>query len=362
MCGVGVLVDSAMGLIPVPPPSEAQMTEQLERAVRDALAVGLTSVHDAAVNGRMLDVFKKMADDGRLPIRVYAMANEETSEYWGGRFKRLEDYGRDGRLNLRSVKLFTDGALGSWGAALLEPYSDNPSTSGLMRSSEEALKQAVTKFWEDGWGVNIHCIGDRANKAVLDIFESLLQGNESTPQRRPRIEHAQIMRREDLKRAGQLGVITSVQPTHATSDMWYAESRLGPDRILGAYAYQTLLQSSPNKVLPLGSDFPVEGINPLLGFYAAVSRLDVRGESPHGSGGWFPSERLTRAQSLKGMTYDAAFASFAEEDLGSLSVGKRADYVVLDTNIMDEEGAFADILTAQVRATVVDGQILYGGI
>ncbi|KAH9921109.1 amidohydrolase family-domain-containing protein [Fomitopsis serialis] len=306
----GVLVDSAMGLIPVPPPSEAQMTKQLERAVSDALAVGLTSVHDAAVSGQMLDVFKKMADDGRLPIRIYAMANEESSEYWGGRFKRLEDYGRDGRLNLRSVKLFTDGG----------------------------LKQTVAKFWEDGWGVNIHCIGDRANKAVLDIFESLLQGNESAPQRRPRIEHAQIMRL-------------------LTSDMWYAESRLSAAQIL-----HSLPRSSPNKVLPLGSDFPVEGINPLLGFYAAVSRLDVRGESPHGSGGWFPSERLTRAQALKGMTYDAAFASFAEEDLGSLSAGKRADYVVLDTNIMNEEGAFADILTAQVRATVVDGQILYGGI
>ncbi|KAH9837926.1 amidohydrolase family-domain-containing protein [Rhodofomes roseus] len=358
----GVLVDSAMALIPVPPPSEAQMTEQLERAVKDALAVGLTSVHDAAVNGRMLNVFKKMADDGRLPIRVYAMANEESSEYWGGRFERLEDYGKDGRLNLRSVKLFTDGALGSWGAALLEPYSDNPSTSGLMRSSEEALKQTVTKFWNDGWGVNIHCIGDRANKAVLDIFEGLLQGNESAAQRRPRIEHAQIMRREDLTRAGQLGVITSVQPTHATSDMWYAESRLGPDRILGAYAYQSLLQLSSNKVLPLGSDFPVEGIKPLLGFYAAVSRLDGRGESPHGPGGWFPSERLTRAQALKGMTFDAAYASFAEGDLGSLSVGKKADYVVLDRDIMNEGAAFTDILATQVRATVIDGRVLHGGI
>ncbi|TFY52750.1 hypothetical protein EVJ58_g9837 [Rhodofomes roseus] len=292
----GVLVDSAMALIPVPPPSEAQMTEQLERAVKDALAVGLTSVHDAAVNGRMLNVFKKMADDGRLPIRVYAMANEESSEYWGGRFERLEDYGKDGRLNLRSVKLFTDGALGSWGAALLEPYSDNPSTSGLMRSSEEALKQTVTKFWNDGWGVNIHCIGDRANKAVLDIFEGLLQGNESAAQRRPRIEHAQIMRREDLTRAGQLGVITSVQPTHATSDMW------------------------------------------------------------------FPSERLTRAQALKGMTFDAAYASFAEGDLGSLSVGKKADYVVLDRDIMNEGAAFTDILATQVRATVIDGRVLHEGI
>ncbi|KAI0718483.1 amidohydrolase family-domain-containing protein [Fomitopsis betulina] len=359
----GVLMDAATALIPVPPPSEAQMTEQLERAVHDALAAGLTSVHDAAVSSRMLAVFKKMADEGRLPIRVYAMANEETSEHWGGRFERVEDYGKDGRLNLRSVKLFTDGALGSWGAALLEPYTDNPLTSGLMRTSEAALKRTVTQFWEDGWGVNIHCIGDRANKAVLDVFESLLQGNASAARvRRPRIEHAQIMRPADLQRAGRLGVITSVQPTHATSDMWYAEARLGPERIGGAYAYQTLLRASPDGMLPLGSDFPVEGINPLLGFYAAVSRLDVRGESPHGSGGWYPGERLTRTQALKGMTLDAAYASFAENDLGSLTAGKKADYVVLDRNIMNETAPFADILVAQVRATVVDGRILYGGI
>ncbi|KZT68098.1 hypothetical protein DAEQUDRAFT_790892 [Daedalea quercina L-15889] len=332
----GILVDSAMTLIPVPPPSEAQMTEQLERAIKDALAVGLTSVHDAAVNGRMLDVFKRSvcSQPQNATIRVYAMANEEKPEYWGRQFERLEDYGRDGKLNLRSVKLFTDGI-------------------GLMRNSEEALKRTVTELWKDGWGVNIHCIGDRANKAVLDIFESFMESNGTAKERRPRIEHAQIMRHEDLKRAGKLG--------GDTSDMWYAEARLGPDRIVGAYAYQTLLQSS-NGMLPLGSDFPVEGINPLLGFYAAVSRLDIRGESPHGAGGWFPSERLTRAQALKGMTYDAAYASLAESDLGSLSVGKKADYVVLDRNIMNVTAPFADILAARVRATVVDGRILYGEI
>lgn len=170
------------------------------------------------------------------------------------------------------------------------------------------------------------------------------------------------MRMEDLERAGRLGVTTSVQPTHATSDMWYAESRLGVDRIKGAYAYRTLLRSSQKAVLPLGSDFPVEGINPLLGFYAAVSRLDARGESPHGEGGWFPAERLTRSEALKGMTLDAAYASFAEEDVGSLVPGKKADYVVLDTDIMDDSVPFADILGAKIKTTVIDGRIAYGTI
>jgi len=156
----------------------------------------------------------------------------------------------------------------------------------------------------------------------------------------------------------RLGVIASVQPTHATSDMWYAETRLGPERIRGAYAYKTLLKASPANVLPLGSDFPVEGVNPLLGFYAAVSRLAVDGSSPHGDGGWFPDERLTRAEALKGMTLDAAYASFAEQDLGSLSPGKKADFVVFDRDIMAIP--VNEILEAKVKATVVDGGVVHG--
>ncbi|EED78577.1 predicted protein [Postia placenta Mad-698-R] len=339
----GVLLDTAMALIPLPPPTPQLMREHAERAMKDALAVGLTSVHDAAVNSEMIKVFKSLADGGQMPIRVYAMGNEEEPKYWGGRFEKLEDYGKDGRLNMKSIKLFTDGKL-----------------------SEAALKETVSRFWDDDWGVNIHCIGDRANKAVLDIFEALLHNDTKVAdKRRPRIEHAQIMRMEDLERAGRLGVPAVHHLTllrDSTSDMWYAESRLGVDRIKGAYAYRTLLRSSQKAVLPLGSDFPVEGINPLLGFYAAVSRLDARGESPHGEGGWFPAERLTRSEALKGMTLDAAYASFAEEDVGSLVPGKKADYVVLDTDIMDDSVPFADILGAKIKTTVIDGRIAYGAI
>ncbi|OCH91347.1 hypothetical protein OBBRIDRAFT_792396 [Obba rivulosa] len=357
----GVLLDEAMVLAPVPPRTDAQRLAYARLAVGDALAVGLTSVHDAMAGPNEVDTFAMMAEEGSLPIRVYAMRTiDEPSALLG---PRLEDYGAAGRLNVRSVKLFTDGALGSWGAALLEPYSDNQNTSGIMRIGEKELYDLIKRLWDEGWGVNVHCIGDRANKAALDAFEKIIGDDvEEASRRRPRIEHAQIMRKEDIDRAGTLGVIASVQPTHATSDMWYAEDRLGPERIKGAYAYQSLLQASQSKILPLGSDFPVEGINPLLGFYAAVARLDVRGNSPHGDGGWYPAERLTRAQALKSMTLDAAYASFAEHELGSLERGKKADYVVLDTDIMDDDVPFAEILQTRVLATVVDGQIAYGAI
>ncbi|KAK0433629.1 amidohydrolase 3 [Armillaria borealis] len=165
---------------------------------------------------------------------------------------------------------------------------------------------------------------------------------------------------QPIKRVGRLGVIPSVQPTHATSDMWYAEKRLGPDRMKGAYAYQSLLKASPGNVLPLGSDFPVEGVNPLLGFYAAVSRLSVDGTSPRGPNGWYPEQKLTRAQALKGMTLDAAYASFAETDLGSLVPGKKADFVVLDRDIMTIP--VGEILEAKVTATVIDGKVAYGAL
>ncbi|KAJ2923261.1 hypothetical protein H1R20_g13832, partial [Candolleomyces eurysporus] len=394
----GIFMDKAMNIIPAPQWTEDQMQEYFDTTVGLALKYGLTSIHDADTNSRFIAFYRKIADAGNLPLRMYLMGYSPSTEYWGNdttSFPKLFNYGKHGRLNLRAVKLFTDGqllfilpdpgcllllatpqrfacALGSWGAALLEPYSDNPSTTGLMQTRPDVLKQLVTKFWEDGWQTNIHCIGDRANKVVLDIFEELLSLPANSDDgkkfkydvrtKRPRIEHAQIFGKADLEeRIGRLGVIASVQPTHATSDMWYAETRLGHDRIKRAYAYQTLLQASPNHVLPLGSDFPVEGVNPLLGFYAAVSRLSsTSGTSPHGAGGWYPLEKLTRAQALKGMTYDPAYASFSEDDIGTLEPGKKADFVILDRDIMDDEEDYSEILKAQVRATVVDGQAAYG--
>ncbi|KAG2125151.1 amidohydrolase family-domain-containing protein [Suillus clintonianus] len=357
----GIFVDNAMDLVPSQPFSETRAMEYFTRATTDALAVGLTTVHDAMSVPEEIRFYKKCQSVEHVQLRFYLMGSVNSDDYWGDQIPRLIQHGVGGRLTVRSVKLFTDGALGSFGAALLEPYSDNPSTSGIMRVQPEALAKLVREFSTDGWQVNIHCIGDRANHVVLDIYEDMLaNASFSTDNLRPRIEHAQILTQHDIKRTGKLGVIPSVQPTHATSDMWYAEDRLGPKRIQGAYAYRAMLDASPNRVLPLGSDFPVEGINPLLGFYAAVSRLSVKGSSPHGPGGWYPSERLTRAEALKGMTLDTAYASFSEDTLGSLSIGKKADFVVLDRDIMTVP--VEDILGAKVTATVIDGEVEYGNL
>ncbi|XP_006459408.1 hypothetical protein AGABI2DRAFT_191394 [Agaricus bisporus var. bisporus H97] len=381
----GIFVDNAMDLIPIPPWTHNQMEEYFSATANLALQYGLTSIHDAQTKIPMVEFFQKKADEGAIPLRLYLMGSvalhgnnsdsdaAETAAYidsdWKHGIPRFVNYGRQGRLTLRSVKLFADGALGSWGAAMLAPYSDHPDLQGTLLQAPEVLRAAVRRFWEDDMQVNVHCIGDKANRITLDIFEELIREQDiNVSSWRPRIEHAQIIDRHDLHRFGKLGVIASVQPTHATSDMWYAESRLGPDRMEGAYAYATLLRVSGDKILPLGSDFPVEGVNPLLGFYAAVKRLAVDGSSPHGPSGWFPNERLTRREALKGMTLDPAYASFQEQDIGSLEIGKKADFVVFDRDFVDcgnEEEAScngSEILEAKVKTVVIDGRVVRGAL
>ncbi|KAG8901634.1 hypothetical protein FRC01_009794, partial [Tulasnella sp. 417] len=297
----GIFVDNAMALVDKTKPTwtRLEMLSYYNTTIHDALKHGLTSIHDAATYPLWIDFFKFVADRGGLPIRLNLMAHIDSDDYWGGRLEKLEGYA-DHRLN------------------------------------------------------NVHCIGDRANHIVLDAFEKAL--SEDTQKLRHRLEHAQILTQDDIKRVGQLGIIASVQPTHCTSDMSYAETRLGPERIKGAYAWQSLIRNGAH--FATGSDFPVEGINPLLGFYAAVTRLDENGESPHGPGGWFPDERLTREQALYGMTLGAAYAGHQEDIIGSLTPGKRADLVVLDKDIMQVPPA--EILKTKVKVTIVDGNVFYG--
>ncbi|KAF8965645.1 amidohydrolase family-domain-containing protein [Flammula alnicola] len=352
----GVFMDNAQDLIARPIMTDDDLERRFRISVESALAVGLTSLHDAGLNPESLAFFKRRVNHrGPLPLRIYGMTYfDEHGQYWGDKIKPFAA-AADERLSARSIKIFADGALRTGGAALYEPYSDDPSTNGAMRISADVLKKVVPRFLKDGWQVNVHAIGDRANGIVLDAFEVALEGvNVSTL--RPRLEHAQIMTEEDRRRLGKLGVIASIQPTHAISDMWFAQDRLGPERVKNLYAFRGLINSGAR--ITLGSDFPVEEINPLKGFYAAITRLSTDGTSPSGPGGWFPDQRLTRMEALRGMTIDPAYASFTETNLGSLIPGKRADFVILSDDIMSIP---ADrIMETKVLATALDGRVMFG--
>ncbi|KAI0081997.1 hypothetical protein K474DRAFT_1586784 [Panus rudis PR-1116 ss-1] len=353
----GILLDNAQELANVPEPSHEMLEKRFALAVRDAHRVGLTSVHDAGFKPRSLAFFRRQAEDGKLPIRIYGMTYfDETAAYWGDKVEKIIGAGNN-RLTVRSVKIFADGALRSGGAALYEPYADNPETRGFMRTDPEVLNKVIPSFLRDGWQVNVHAIGDRANGVVLDAFEAALK-DANVSALRPRLEHAQILAKKDMARFGSLGVIASVQPTHAISDMWFGEDRLGPERVKGLYAFRSIMENGAR--ITLGSDFPVEDINPIAGFYAAITRLSPDGKSPHGPGGWFPEQRMTREEALKGMTLDPAYASFSEDKLGSITPGKHADYVILSQDIMSIEPE--KLLRTKVIATVIDGRPVFGHV
>ncbi|KAH9851483.1 amidohydrolase family-domain-containing protein [Lenzites betulinus] len=351
----GVFLDNAQDLVIRPEPTYKQLQKRFAATVKDAHSLGLTSVHDAGFNPMSLEFFRREAQATTLPIRVYGMKYfDETAAYWGDAFEKIVLAGNN-RLSVRSVKIFADGALRSGGAALYEPYADNPETRGFMRIAPELLNEVIPKFMKDGWQVNVHAIGDRANGVVLDAFEAALAKANGTALR-PRLEHAQILAQKDMARFGDLGVIASVQPTHAISDMWFAEDRLGPERVKGLYAFRSIIDHGAR--ITLGSDFPVEDMNPLAGFYAAITRVSPEGTSPHGPGGWFPEQRMTRAEALKGMTLDPAYASFTEDILGSITPGKFADFVVLSQDIMRVPAE--RVLDTAVVTTVMDGKPVYG--
>ncbi|KAF9050606.1 amidohydrolase 3 [Panaeolus papilionaceus] len=353
----GIFIDGAQALISRAPPTDTDLKRRFQITVDHALAVGLTSLHDAGFKPESLAFFRRQIENGDLPLRIYGMTHfNETDPNWGQQIDPVLRKGKN-RLTVRSVKIFADGALRTGGAALYNPYHDNPSTSGVMRIPAEVLSDVIPRLMKQGWQVNVHAIGDKANGIVLDAFELGMHGvGGSLDSLRPRLEHAQIMNSKDIARLGNLGVIASIQPTHAISDMWYAEERLGPERVKDLYAFRSIIDSGAR--VALGSDFPVEVINPLKGFYAAITRLETDGSSPHGPGGWFPNQRLTRLEALRGMTIDPAYASFTESSLGSLEKGKKADYVVLSQDIMSVP--VEAVLATRVLATVIDGDVVYG--
>ncbi|HYU26012.1 MAG TPA: amidohydrolase family protein, partial [Thermoanaerobaculia bacterium] len=259
----------------------------------------------------------------------------------------LIEYG--GRLTVRSVKLYADGALGSRGAALLAPYSDDPGNVGLLVSRPEHLLDVARRARAAKFQVNTHAIGDRGVRNVLDAYE----GAGATPAERFRIEHYQVVAPTDFARTARDGIIASMQPTHATSDMPWAEARLGPDRVKGAYAWRTVLNSGAR--LALGSDFPVEDVNPFFGLYSAVTRQDQNGNPP---GGWTPDQRLTLAEAIRGFTLDAAYAAFEEGSRGTIEAGKLADFTVVEGDFFSTPAS--DLFKTKVKTTVVDGLVVYG--
>ena len=347
----GIFVDNAENLIAarVPPPTRAQLRAALAAAMQRCLAAGLTGVHDAGVDAVTLSLYRELLVQGDTPFRIYAMLSNDDA-LLAEQFRRGPEIGLgDGRLTIRSVKAYMDGALGSRGAALLAAYSDDPGNTGLMRSSVEKLTHLSRRALAAGYQVNVHAIGDRGNRAVLDAMQAALGARRDA---RFRIEHAQVIALEDIPRFASLGIIASMQPTHATSDMYWAEDRVGPRRAQGAYAWRRLLQSGAR--LACGSDFPVESERPLLGFYAAVTRQDAKGWP---EGGWQPDQRLTRDEALRCFTSEAAWAAFQENDLGSLQPGRRADVTVLSADIMTIPAA--EIPAARPVMTIVGGRIAY---
>lgn len=348
----GVLIDAAMALVggAEPAPDEATRLRALELALAEAARLGLTGVHDAGVSLDTLRLLRGLADQDRLPLRVYAMADGDAEALdWLCREGRYRHPG--GRLEMRSVKLYMDGALGSRGAALLRDYSDEAGNRGLLVTPRERIEAAIAKAAGCGIQANTHAIGDRGNRLVLDAYARVLDGDDGAA--RFRVEHAQVLGEPDIPRFAELGVIASMQPIHATSDMPWAQARLGRQRLSGAYAWQRLAGTGAR--LAFGSDFPVEPVNPWFGLYAAITRQDADGQPP---GGWLPDQRLELAAALRGFTVDAAFAGFAENEVGALAPGLRADFIVLPADPYTLSPARLRDLT--VTSTWLDGRQVAG--
>ena len=347
----GVFVDTAMELVEraIPAPTAAQRKARVRAAAEAIAASGLTEIHDAGIDGTTIAAVKELIDAKQFPIRVYAMLTDDDAllDTWFASGP-LRDHG--GRLTIRSVKVYADGALGSRGAALLAPYSDDPGNSGLMIAKPEHIADVARRARAKGFQVHTHAIGDRGVRNVIDAYSQA----GVTPAERFRVEHLQVIALSDIPRLVSHGIIASMQPTHATSDMPWAERRVGAERIKGAYAWRTVLNAGGR--LALGSDFPVEDVNPFFGIYSAVTRQDQQGTP---AGGWYPDQRLTLAEAIRGFTKDAAYAAFEESSRGTIEPGKLADLTIVSGDLLAIPAT--DLFKAKVRYTVVGGEVVFNG-
>lgn len=343
----GILIDAAMDqlLESIPKPSEEEIIAALKQAQDTCSRLGLTGIGEPGLSLEAVEVMKSMIEADELKLRIHAMLSADNSII---PFMK-SGTATDPRLNIRSVKVYCDGALGSRGAFLKEPYSDDSLNQGYLITGEDSLRFWAELCKQSGFQMNVHCIGDSANALTLKVMNEVLGG---TNDLRWRIEHAQVVSPSDRKLFGASNVIPSVQPTHAISDMPWLEDRLGKDRMTHGYAYKSLMKE--NGLICLGTDFPVESPNPIMTFYTAVERKTKDGVPPSG---FQPEEALTREEALRGMTIWAAIANFQEEFIGSLEVGKRADLIMLDRDIMTCGAQL--IPETRVTLTVFDGIIVY---
>ncbi len=355
----GMLVDTAVDLVQrlVPPPSEDDRLRALEVGAERSLRLGWTQLQIAGNGSDELELIRRLCRQGRLKLRIYDAVGGP-----GPDAERLLDSGAsldecDGHLIVRSIKLYIDGALGSRGAALLEPYSDAPDSKGLLVNREEDLYPLLVRALRRGIQIETHAIGDRGNRIVLDLyaraFDAVPVPERAVAQPRWRIEHAQIIDPDDIPRFGRLGVIASMQPSHAISDLFFAPQRLGPERLSGAYAWRRLIESGA--IVAGGTDAPVERGEPLIEFYAAVVRRSLEGFADEN---WHREQRLSREQALKMFTLWPAYAAFEEKEAGSIEVGKRADFTVFATDIMQVPEA--EILQSRAAMTVIGGEVVHG--
>lgn len=344
----GMLIDKATGIVQrkIPAPADTITQLALLEAQTNCFAVGLTTVDDCGLPYTMINTIAELQHKGTLKMRIYVMLSDNPENY-----EYLFKHGvyKTPGLDVRAFKVYADGALGSRGACLLKPYADQKNWSGFLLSNQQHLAEVAKKLADKGFQMCTHAIGDSANRVMLKIYAGVLKGKND---RRWRIEHAQVLAPDDIGYFGDYNIVPSVQPTHATSDMYWAGTRLGKKRLKTAYAYKQLLEQ--NGWLPLGTDFPVENINPMYTFYAAVVRKDLKGWP---TGGFQHENALTRQQALMGMTIWAAKANFEEKEKGSIEPGKYADFVILDHDIMKIKGA--DLPKVNVLKTYVNGEKVY---
>jgi predicted amidohydrolase YtcJ len=345
----GILIDNAIDLVSskIPAPTINQIKKSLDDAQENCFAVGLTTVDDCGINYREMLLMDSLQKSGELKMRIYAMLSDAKENY-----DFLFDKGKikTDRMNVRSFKVYADGALGSRGACLLEPYNDRANWKGFLLSDAAHFDSVANIINSKDFQMCTHAIGDSGNRVILNIYAKYLQGNND---KRWRIEHAQVVNEKDFSLFGRYSIIPSVQPTHATSDMYWAGDRLGKEREKGAYAFKWLTEQ--NGWIPLGTDFPVEDISPFKTFLAAVFRQDAKG---YPAAGYQIENALTREQAIRGMTIWAAKSNFEEHEKGSLEKGKFADFIILDRDLMSIKAE--EVLSTTVLATYLGGEKVYG--